>query len=63
MDQGDAFGLGGEHVIKALRVHQLQKLPGARHGQLRVAEDHECGDVEIVRHLADGQLTLQSGHV
>ena len=48
VDEGDALGLGGEHVVIAAGGDALQQLLGAGHGELRVAEDHERADVEVV---------------
>lgn len=62
VNQGDALGLCGEQIVIAARLQQLQQLPAAGLGQLRVAETDECADIQIVCDLADGQLPLKPGH-
>ena len=42
---------------------ELEHLTGTLHRQLGIAKDDECADIQIVRHLADGQLTLKTGYV
>lgn len=56
MNQGDALGLRRQHVVIVLRRDQLQKLPGAGHSQLRIAEHDKRADVQVIRHFADGQV-------
>ena len=55
VDQGDALGFGREQIIIVLR-RAGEQLLRAGHGDLGVAEHDECADVQIVRHLADGQI-------
>ena len=62
-DEGDALGLGGEHVVVAVRRDALQQGGGAGHGELRVAEDDERADVQLVADLAQRQLPLQPGNL
>ena len=58
--QRNALGLGGENVI-VLRGF-LQQLLGAGHGQLRVAENNETCDGQVLIHRADGKVPLQTGN-
>ena len=60
VNEGDGLGLGSEEVIIVLSGNQLQKLPGAGNRQLCVAKADKGADVQIVRDLADGQLTLEA---
>ena len=62
VDEGDGLGLGGQHVVVAVLVHQLQHFPGAGHRQLCVAETDKSADIQVVRDLTDGQIALQTGH-
>ena len=62
VDQGDGLGLGGEHVVVAVRGDLLQQGLGAGYGELRVAEHDERADVEVVADLAEGELALQAGN-
>ena len=62
MDEGNALGLGSEEIIIAVGIQQLQHCLGAGHGQLGIAKADESADVQILCHLADGQLTVQTGH-
>ena len=62
MDQGDTLSLSSEDIIIAVGRHQLQKLPGAGHSQLRVAKADKCADIQVIRYLADGQFSLQACH-
>ena len=61
MDQRDALGLGGDHII--IRRSQLQQFLCRRRGQFRVAKDDEGSDIQVIRHAAQGQVTIQSGNV
>ncbi|CAN3987081.1 IreB family regulatory phosphoprotein, partial [Dysosmobacter welbionis] len=49
-------------VVIVLRPDQLQKLPGAGHSQLRIAEHDKRADVQVIRHFADGQVPAQARH-
>ena len=63
VDQGDALGLCGEHIVIAVSGNQLQKLPRAGHCQLRIAKADKCADIQIIRYLANGKFPLQSRHL
>ena len=63
VDQGNALGLGGKHVVVAVRWDGLQQRPGACHCQLCVAEHDKRADVELVADLTQGQIPLQAGNL
>ena len=63
VDQRDALGLGGDHVI--VRGDLLQQSLGAGGGQLGVTEDDEGADHQLVGQGAEGEgaVTARDGHV
>ena len=63
MNEGDGLGLGGEEIVVLLLRDELEHLTGTLHRQLGIAKDDERTDIQIVSHLADGQLTLETRHI
>ena len=61
MGNGDALRLCSNQVV--IFGGTGNQLPGAGHGQLLIAKDHETGNVQIVRDFADGQVSLKTGNV
>ena len=62
MDEGDALGFGGEEIVVAAGLQQLQHGFGTSHSQLSVTKADKGANVQIVRYLADRQLPLQTGY-
>jgi hypothetical protein len=41
----------------------FDKLGSAGNGELNIAEDYECGDIQIIVYLANGKLSVKSRNV
>ena len=61
IQQRDRLGFRCDQII--VLGSALEQLGGAVNGKLHIAEHDECADVQVVRHLAQGQLAFQAGNV
>ena len=63
VNEGNGLGLGSEQIVVVQLLRQLEEVAGAGDGQLGVAEHDEGADVEVLRHLANGEIADEARNV